>query len=103
MTTRKEIADIIFPDVKETIQDLEKKYPPRKNSICSRIAPSPTGFMHIGNFFSGFVSWKFAKQNGGTFFVRIEDTDQKRLIPEAMDLIISTLKNFGVTIDEGPI
>jgi len=103
MKTRKDIADLIFPDVTETIQDLEKKYPPRANPICSRIAPSPTGFMHIGNFFSGFVSWKFAKQNGGTFFVRIEDTDQARLIPEAMAIIISVLKHFGITIDEGPI
>ncbi|MDD3663155.1 MAG: hypothetical protein PHT84_04790 [Candidatus Pacebacteria bacterium] len=48
MTTRKEIADKIFPDVIETIQDLEKKYPPRPNPICSRFAPSPTGFLHIG-------------------------------------------------------
>jgi glutamyl-tRNA synthetase len=48
MTTRKEIADMIFPEVTETIQDLEKKYPPRANPICSRFAPSPTGFLHIG-------------------------------------------------------
>lgn len=64
MTTRKDIADLIFPEVTQTIQDLETKYPPRTNPICSRIAPSPTGFMHIGNFFSGFVSRKFAKQQG---------------------------------------
>ena len=63
MTTRKEIADIIFPDVTETIQDLEKKYPPRTNSFCSRFAPSPTGFLHIGGIYSAFVSRKFAKQH----------------------------------------
>jgi glutamyl-tRNA synthetase len=63
MTTRKDIADLIFPDVTEIIQDLEKKYPPRDNPYCSRIAPSPTGFMHLGNLFSGFVSQKFAKQH----------------------------------------
>lgn len=63
MTTRKEIADTIFPDVTETIQDLEKKYPPRSNPICSRFAPSPTGFLHIGGIYSAFVSWKYAKQN----------------------------------------
>ncbi len=103
MTTRKEIADIIFPDVTETIQDLEKKYPPRNNPICSRIAPSPTGFMHIGNLFSGFVSRKFAKQNWGIFFLRVEDTDQKRLVPEALEIILSVWKRFGVDIDEGPI
>jgi len=48
MTTRKEIADKIFPDVTETIQDLEKKYPARQSPVCSRFAPSPTGFLHIG-------------------------------------------------------
>ncbi len=103
MTTRKEIADTIFPDVSETIQDLEKKYPPRANPYCSRIAPSPTGFMHIGNLFSGFVSRKFAKQNWGIFFLRVEDTDQKRLVPEALEIILSVWKRFGVSIDEGPI
>jgi glutamyl/glutaminyl-tRNA synthetase len=47
MTTRKEIADKMYPNTTETIQDLEKKYPPRSNPICSRFAPSPTGFLHI--------------------------------------------------------
>jgi glutamyl-tRNA synthetase len=47
MTTRKDIADIIFPDVKDTIADLEKQFPPRENPICSRFAPSPTGFLHV--------------------------------------------------------
>ena len=78
MVTRKEIADTIFPEVIETIQDLEKKYPSRANPICSRYAPSPTGFVHIGNIYAAFVERKFAKQNRGTFFLRIEDTDQKR-------------------------
>jgi len=103
MTTRKDIADLIFPDVTEIIQDLEKKYPPRDNPYCSRIAPSPTGFMHLGNLFSGFVSQKFAKQHWGIFFLRVEDTDQKRLVPEALEVILSVWKRFGVSIDEGPI
>lgn len=64
MVTRKEIADVIFPDVKESIQDVEKKYPSRSNPICSRFAPSPTGFLHIGGVYSAFVSRKYAKQNG---------------------------------------
>ncbi|HCY20853.1 TPA: hypothetical protein DIC40_03210 [Patescibacteria group bacterium] len=88
MTTRKEIADKIFPNVTETIQDLEKKYPTRQNPICSRFAPSPTGFLHIGSVFASFVEQRFAKQYGGTFLLRIEDTDQKREIPGAVDLII---------------
>lgn len=103
MTTRKEIADIIFPDVTETIQDLEKKYPPRSNPICSRFAPSPTGFLHIGGIYSAFVSWKYAKQNWGTFILRIEDTDQKREIEGTVDLIIDGMKTFGIQIDEWPI
>ncbi|MCX6824130.1 MAG: glutamate--tRNA ligase [candidate division SR1 bacterium] len=103
MITRKEIADIIFPDVKETIQDLEKKYPPRANPICSRYAPSPTGFVHIGNIYAAFIEQKFAKQPGGTFFLRIEDTDQKREVEGAVNKIISGLKYFGIQIDEGPI
>lgn len=100
MTTRKEIADLIFPDVTETIQDLEKKYPPRSNPVCSRFAPSPTGFLHIGGIYSAFVSWKYAKQNGGTFILRIEDTDQKREIEGTVDLIIDGMKTFGIQIDE---
>lgn len=103
MTTRKEIADKIYPNTTETIQDLEKKYPPRPNPICSRFAPSPTGFLHIGGVFASLVEQRFAKQHGGTFLLRIEDTDQKREIPGAVDLIIDGLKFFGIEIDEGPL
>ena len=103
MTTRKEIADLIFPDVTETIQDLEKKYPPRKNPICSRFAPSPTGFLHIGGIYASFVGRKFAKQHNGTFILRIEDTDQKREIVKTIALIIEGMKTFGIQIDEGPV
>lgn len=80
MTTRQDIAEAIFPDVKEGIADLQKKYPARKNEICSRVAPSPTGFLHLGVLFASFVPFKFAHQNYGTFILRIEDTDQKRSI-----------------------
>ncbi len=110
MTTRKDIADIIFPEVTETIQDLEKKYPPRPNptrlpdgQVCSRFAPSPTGFLHIGGVSAFFIERKFAKQQGGTFFLRIEDTDQKREVEGVVNLIIDYMKKFGIQIDEGPI
>ncbi len=103
MTTRKEIADIIFPKVTETIQDLEKRYPPRANPICSRFAPSPTGFLHIGGIYAAFVSRKYAKQNWGTFFLRIEDTDKKREIEGTVNLIVNYIKTFGISIDEWPI
>lgn len=110
MTTRKDIADIIFPDVTETIQDLEKKYPPRANftrhpggPICSRFAPSPTGFLHIGGISTSFIARKFTKQNNGTFILRIEDTDQKREVEGTVDLIIDGMKTFGIQIDEWPL
>ena len=103
MATRKEIADIIFPDVKETIADLQKQFPPRDNPICSRFAPSPTGFLHVWAIFASLVELKFAKQNGWTFFLRIEDTDQKRLVDGWIDIIINWFKKFGIDIDEWPI
>ncbi len=103
MTTRKEIADTIFPEVTETIEDLEKKYPPRANPICSRFAPSPTWFLHIGGVSAFFTERKFAKQNKGTFFLRIEDTDQKREVAGVVNLIINYMKMFGIQIDEWPI
>lgn len=103
MTTRKDIADTIFPEVTQTIQDLEKKYPPRANPICSRFAPSPTGFLHIGGVSAFFTERKFAKQQGGTFFLRIEDTDQKREVEGTVTLIINYMKKFGIQIDEWPI
>ncbi|MCX6824989.1 MAG: glutamate--tRNA ligase [candidate division SR1 bacterium] len=103
MTTRKELADIIFPEVTETIQDLEKKYPPRSHSVCTRFAPSPTGFLHIGGVSTGFISRKFAKQNAGTFMLRIEDTDQKREVEGSVELIVQYMKTFGIGIDEGSL
>jgi len=103
MTTRKDIADVIFPEVTETIQDLEKKYPPRANPTCSRFAPSPTGFLHIWGIYAAFIEQKFTKQHWGTFLLRIEDTDQKREVEGAVQKIIWWLKYFGIEIDEWPI
>jgi len=62
MADWKDLADLMFPDVDQTIADLEKKYPPRTNATCSRFAPSPTGFLHIGLVFSALVSWRFVQQ-----------------------------------------
>ena len=103
MTTRQEIADLIFPDVHETIADLEAKYPARANPICSRFAPSPTGFLHIGAVFTSFTSWKFCDQHKGTFVLRIEDTDQKREVAGSINEIIDLLKTFNIPISEWPI
>ena len=103
MITRNDIADMIFPDVKETIADLEKKFPERTNPISSRFAPSPTGFLHIGAIFASFTAWKFCSQNNGIFVLRIEDTDQKREVAGSINEIIELLKTFNIPITEGPI
>lgn len=100
MTTRKDIADLIFPNVTTTIQDLQAKYPPRPESIVTRVAPSPTGFMHLGNFYSGLIANKFATQDNGIFFIRIEDTDQKRLTEGAVDLILKIFGEYDLKINE---
>jgi glutamyl-tRNA synthetase len=80
MTTRAELADILFPDVHETIEDIIKKYPKRTADKVLRFAPSPTGYLHFGGLYTSFVGWKYAKQNNGVMLLRIEDTDQKREI-----------------------
>ncbi len=103
MTSRVDIADRIFPEVNESITDIQKKFPSRENPICSRFAPSPTGFLHIWGIFASLVEWKFAKQNWGTFLLRIEDTDQKRLVEGWVQTIIDGIKTFGISIDEWPI
>jgi glutamyl-tRNA synthetase len=80
MADWKDLADLIFPTIDQTIADLEQKFPKRENEICSRFAPSPTGFLHIGGVFAAFAAWKFVKQNNGTYILRVEDTDQKRQV-----------------------
>lgn len=104
MANRVDIAEKMFPDVTETIDDLLAKYPKREwNPVVSRMWPSPTWFMHIGNFYQAFTSRKYAKQNNGVFFIRIEDTDQKREVEWAVEIILEVLKSFGVVLDEWPI
>ena len=98
-----DIADMLFPDVQD-ITSYENQYPERPaGSVVTRFAPSPTGFLHIWGVYSSLVSQKFAHQSDGTFFLRIEDTDQQRLVEGAVELIIDGLKTFGISIDEGPL
>ena len=76
----KDLANLIFPDAKE-ISYYEEKYPERnlpEGAIVTRFAPSPTGFVHIGGLYQGLIARKLANQTNGVFFLRIEDTDQKR-------------------------
>ena len=99
----KDLADIIFPDVKD-FSYYEEKYPKRnlkEGAIVTRYAPSPTGFMHIGGLYQCVVAKKMARQTDGVFFLRIEDTDQKREIENGVNDIINALKEFDMLPDEG--
>lgn len=104
--SRKELANLVFPEAKYTVDDLESRYPVRElkqGAIVARVAPSPTGFMHIGGIYSALVSERLAHQSGGIFFLRVEDTDKKREVEGARTLIIDSLHNYGIEYDEGPV
>ncbi len=101
----KDLANLIFPEAKE-INYYEEKYPERnlkEGAIVTRIAPSPTGFIHIGGLYQGLIAKKIAKQTDGVFFIRIEDTDQKRQVENGTAEIINSLNKFGLNPDEGMI
>ena len=104
MITDKELAELIFPDVKETIEDLEKRFPERDLPLgaeVTRFAPSPTGFLHTGSLFTALICRKVASQSHGIFYVRLEDTDTKRGIEGSGEQLLSQLKIFDVFPDEG--
>lgn len=101
----KDLANLIFPNIKD-ISYYEEKYTKRnlkEGAIVTRYAPSPTGVMHIGGLYQGFIAKKIAEQTEGVFFVRIEDTDQKREVENAVSGITNSLKEFGIEPDEGMI
>ncbi len=104
MVTYKDLADYIFSDITETIEDLEKKFPPRKlpeGAEVTRFAPSPTGFLHLGSLFMSLVASKVAKDTNGVFYVRLEDTDTKREIEGSGQELIDQLSHFAIVPDEG--
>lgn len=104
MPTNEDLAELLFPEVKTTIEDLEKRYPARnlkEGAQVTRFAPSPTGFLHTGSLFTSLISYTTAKQNGGVYFFRLEDTDTKRTIEGSGDLLIKELGQFGIVADEG--
>ena len=101
----KDLANLIFPEVKE-ISYYEDKYPRRnlpEGAIVTRVAPSPTGFVHIGTLYQALVARKMAEQTQGVFFLRIEDTDQKREIEKGTTDIVNSFNSFGIIPDEGMI
>ena len=105
MSSYKELADLIFPDVKDKSY-YEEKYPRRElpeGAMVLRVAPSPTGNVHIGTIYQALINKIAAKRSGGVFYTRIEDTDQKREIEGGIDQIIKSLNDFDVSPDEGMI
>ena len=98
------LAELLFPHVTMTPEELEAKYPPRnvpEGAVVTRMAPSPTGFVHLGNLVQGLTSERMAHQSGGVLFLRVEDTDAKREVPGAVEVLIETLKHYGIHFDEG--
>ena len=98
------LSELLFPNVTDTPESLEEKYPVRQvpeGAVITRMAPSPTGFVHLGNLVQGLTSERMAHQSGGVLFLRVEDTDAKREVPGAVEVLINTLKHYGIHFDEG--
>ena len=98
------LAQLLFPHVTDTPADLELRYPKRdlpEGAVVTRMAPSPTGFVHLGNLVMGLTAERMAHQSGGLLFLRVEDTDAKREVPGAVEVLIDTLKHYGISFDEG--
>ena len=98
------IADLLFPHVTMTVQEVEAKFPPRELSEgakVTRFSPSPTGFLHLGGMYQAMINERLAHQSGGLFYLRIEDTDAKRKVEGAEAALIKTLADYQVYFDEG--
>ena len=100
----KALAQLLFPNVTETPEELEARFPARdlpEGAVVSRMAPSPTGFVHLGNLVQGTISERMTHQSGGVLFLRVEDTDAKREVPGAVEVLINTLEHYSIAFDEG--
>ena len=98
------LSQLLFPNVTDTPEMLEQRFPLRnlpEGAVVTRMAPSPTGFVHLGNLVQGTISERMAHQSGGVLFLRVEDTDAKREVPGAVEILIDTLKHYGINFDEG--
>lgn len=101
---REELANLIFPNINETIDDLKAKYPERnlqEGAKVTRFAPSPTGFLHTGSLFTSLVAYKIARDSGGVFYTRLEDTDTKREVEGSGVHLLDQLHEFGIIPNEG--
>ena len=98
------LSELLFPNVTETPEQVEARFPARnlpEGAVVTRMAPSPTGFVHLGNLVQGMISERMAHQSGGVLFLRVEDTDAKREVPGAVQVLIESLKFYNIHFDEG--
>ena len=98
------LAELLFPNVTETCEEVHARFPKRdvpEGAVVTRMAPSPTGFVHLGNLVQGMISERMAHQSNGVLFLRVEDTDAKREVPGAVEVLINSLKHYSINFDEG--
>ena len=98
------LAELLFPQVTETCEEVHARFPKREvpeGAVVTRMAPSPTGFVHLGNLVQGMISERMAHQSNGVLFLRVEDTDAKREVPGAVEVLINSLKHYSINFDEG--
>ncbi len=98
------LADYLFPNVTETPDEVQARFPKRElkeGAVVTRMAPSPTGFVHLGNLVQGMISERMAHQSEGVLFLRVEDTDAKREVPGAVEILINSLHHYNINFDEG--
>ena len=98
------LAELLFPQVTETCEEIHARFPKREvpeGAVVTRMAPSPTGFVHLGNLVQGMISERMAHQSNGVLFLRVEDTDAKREVPGAVEVLINSLKHYSINFDEG--
>ena len=106
MTDYNKLAQLLFPDIDKTPQYYEELYPARnlkEGAKVTRFAPSPTGFLHFGNLYTMLVAYRSAKNSDGIFYVRVEDTDNKRRVDGAVEVMLKSLADYGIEADEGVI
>lgn len=104
LTACKQLAELLFPHIDKNPQDFEKIFPQRElpeGAKVTRIGPSPTGFVHLGNLYNAIIGERLARQSGGVFYLRVEDTDAKREVEGAVELLLSAMAYFGISFDEG--
>jgi glutamyl-tRNA synthetase len=98
------LAELLFPDIHTTAEEMEARYPKRdlpEGAMVTRMGPSPTGFIHLGNLYGALTDERLAHRSGGVAFLRIEDTDDKREVEGAVPMLIDALDYFGIRFDEG--